>query len=66
MCHICLQNAAEDWERYEAAQPGVVPKDTGKPIWSTSQIIDQLRTPVQIYDTVIEYSIPIWSALRKP
>lgn len=58
MCHICLQNAAEDWERYEQAQPGVVPKDTGKIVWSTSQIIEQLRTGAQVFDSVIEYSVP--------
>lgn len=59
MCHVCLQNAAADWERYEAAQPGVVPIDTGKPLWTTSQIIEQLRTGAQVFDNVIEYSIPL-------
>ncbi|MEM8686128.1 MAG: M10 family metallopeptidase C-terminal domain-containing protein [Pseudomonadota bacterium] len=59
MCHICLQHAEADWERQEAAQPGVVPADTGKPLWTTSQIIEQLRTVSQVWDNVIEYTIPL-------
>ena len=58
MCHICLQNAQADWERYEATQPGGVPIDTGKPVWSTAQIIDQLRTGAYVFGDVIEYAIP--------
>ncbi len=59
MCHICLQHAEADWTRQEAAQPGVVPTDTGKPLWTTSQIIEQLRTGSQVWDNVIEYTIPL-------
>ena len=59
MCHICLQNAQADWDRFEAVQPGAVPKDTGKPLWTTDQVVDQLRTGAQVWDPVIEYSIPL-------
>ena len=58
MCHICLQNAAEDWERYEQTQSGVEFGESGKPIWSTSQIVEQLRTGAQVFDSVVEYAIP--------
>ena len=42
MCHICIQNAQPGWEKYEAAAPGEVPVNTGKAVWSTSQVINQL------------------------
>lgn len=58
MCHICLQDAEAEWQRYEASQPGGVPIDTGKPVWSTAQIIDQLRTGVYVFGDTIEYAIP--------
>lgn len=58
MCHICLQNAAEFWESQEAAQPGVVPVTTGKPVWSTSQVINQLESPYKVNGNVIEFAFP--------
>ncbi len=58
MCHLCLQSAADFWERQEATLPGVVPVNTGKTVWNTSQVIDQLESPYKVNGNVIEFSFP--------
>ncbi|MCP5085026.1 MAG: hypothetical protein GY948_25355 [Alphaproteobacteria bacterium] len=58
MCHLCLQSAAEDWERQEATQPGVVPINTGKTVWNTTQVINQLKSPYKVNGNTIEFAFP--------
>ncbi len=58
MCHLCLQAAADFWEQQEAALPGVVPVNTGKTVWSTTQVINQLQSPYKVNGNVIEFTFP--------
>ncbi len=58
MCHLCIQNAAELWQSQEAVQPGVVPVNTGKSVWNTSQVINQLSSPYKVNGNTIEFTFP--------
>ena len=58
MCHVCLQKAEQFWESQQAADPGEVPVSTGKDVWSTSQVINQLQSPYKVNGNVIEFAFP--------
>ena len=58
MCYLCIQNAIPDWEKHEAALPGEVPVATGKTVWNTSQVINQLNSGYVWSGSVITYSFP--------
>ena len=56
-----LSNKDEDqssWTKLEAALPGVVPGNTGKTVWNTKQVINQLDSGSHWSGNTISYSIP--------
>lgn len=58
MCHVCLRNAAAEWEKQDALRPGEVLDDRDLPVWSTSQVIEQLASLWKTNAEVIKFVFP--------
>ena len=58
MCEFCIESSLSIWERQEAALPGEAPVGSGKTVWSTSQVINQLDSGYSWSGNTITYAFP--------
>ena len=55
---VAYRTLCPNGKKHEAAQPGEVPINTGKSVWSTSQVISQLSSSASWSGNTITYAIP--------